>query len=165
MSTLPYFMRYVHFLCWKLISGQKKFIKRPYLRKYGESEKSKATLFSQTLKVWEYKVPLVWSILPYLLRYGHFLCWKLIFSQKKFIKRPYLRKYGKSEKSKTTLLYQTFKVWENKVPFVLSILLYFLRYGHFLVLPIFLLLRVKNRNSFHGKLTIPFSNIIIFPYF
>ena len=29
----------------------KKFIKRPYLRKYGESEKSKATLSSQTLKV------------------------------------------------------------------------------------------------------------------
>ena len=143
----------------------KKFIKWPYLRKYGKSEKSKATLFSQTFKVWEYKVPLVLSILPYFLRYGHFLCWKLIFGQKKCIKRPYLKKYGKSGKSKTTLFSQTFKVWENKVPLVLSILPYFLRYGHFKIFSIFLLLGVQNHNSFHGKLTIPFSNIIIFSYF
>ena len=119
----------------------KKLIKRPYLRKYGKSEKSKATLFSQTL----------W--------------WKLIFGQKKCIKRPYLKKYGKSGKSKTTLFSQTFKVWENKVPLVLSILPYFLRYGHFKIFSIFLLLGVQNHNSFHGKLTIPFSNIIIFSYF
>ena len=50
------------------------------------------------------------------------------------------------------------------MPLVFSFLPYFLRYGPILVLPIFWFLGVQNRNSFHGKLTIPFSNIIIFPY-
>ena len=101
---------------------------------------------------------LFYEIWPFSLLQTH--CWP-----KKFIIRPYFKKYGKSEKSKTTLFSQTFKVWENKVPLVLSILPYFLRYGHFKIFSIFLLLGVQNRNSFHGKLTIPFSNIIIFSYF
>ena len=45
----------------------------PYLRKWGKIDKTKGTLFSRTLKVRENKVVLLFSVLPYFLRYGRFI--------------------------------------------------------------------------------------------
>ena len=45
----------------------------------------------------------------------------------------YISPWAKIEKTKGTLLSPTFKVWESKVPLVLSILAQGLRYSHFLI--------------------------------
>ena len=46
--------------------------KWPFLSSEAINQKNKGTLFSQTLKVEENKVPLVFSILALGLRYSHF---------------------------------------------------------------------------------------------
>ena len=107
--------------------------KWPYLRKQGKIDKTKGTLFSRTLKVRENKVVLLFSVLPYFLRYGHFMdfFWpKLSFEQRKW---PYLRKWGKIDKTKGTFFSRTLKVGENKVVLLFSVLPYFLRYGCFMI--------------------------------
>ena len=57
-------------------------------------------------------------------------CW---CGWQKMRKRLYLSPLAKIGKTKGTLFPSTFKVWENKVPFVLSILAQGLRYSHFLI--------------------------------
>ena len=49
-------------------------------------------------------------------------------------KWPYLGKYWKSNKNKSTLLSPTLKVWENKVTLVFQNLAYKPRYGHFIII-------------------------------
>ena len=92
-----------------------------YLRARAKIEKTKGTLSSQTLKVEENKVPLVFSILALGLRYSPFF----IFCQPhqqgailKIRKWLYLSPRVKIEKTKGPLLSQTLKVEENKVSLV-----------------------------------------------
>ena len=94
-----------------------------YLSPWAKIEKTKGTLFSSTLKVWENKVSLVFQILAQGLRYSHFLnckttpCW---CGRQKWRKWLYLSPRAKIEKNKGTLFSQTFKFKENKVPLALS---------------------------------------------
>ena len=69
---------------------------------------------------------------------------KMVISQKK----------SKTKQTKGTL---TFKVGENNVVLLFPVLPHIMRYN--------LYCGGQKGNSFHGKLTILFSNIIIFPYF
>ena len=118
--------------CW---CGRQKMRKWLYLSPRAKILKTKGTLFSQTLKFEENKVPLVFSIFALGLRYSHFLISCRPHQQGavlKFKKWLYLSTWAKISKTKGTLFSQTLKVEENKVPLVFSILALGLRYGHFL---------------------------------
>ena len=111
--------------CWH---GWQKIRKRLYLSPWAKTA-------TTTLKVWENKVPSVFSILAQRLRYRPFLnlviapCW---LDWQKIRKRLYLSPWAKIFKIKGTLFPSTFKVGENKVPLVFLILVQRLRYSHFL---------------------------------
>ena len=95
-----------------------------YLSPWAKIEKTKGSLFSQTLKVEENKVSLFFSIFAQELRFSLFL----LFCQPRqqgaileFRKWLYLSPRVKIEKTKGPLLSQTLKVEENKVPLVFLI--------------------------------------------
>ena len=78
-------------------------------------------MFSQTLKVEENKVPLVFSILALGLKYSHFLifCRPHRKGPSKSLENGYVSApESKLKKTKGTLFSSTFKVGENKVPLV-----------------------------------------------
>ena len=76
-------------------------------------KKTKSTLFSQTLKVEEKKVPLVFLILALGLRYSNFLLFcqpRQQGGRQKLKTWLYLSPRAKIEKTKGTLFSSTFKV-------------------------------------------------------
>ena len=82
---------------------------------------NKGNLFSQTLKIEENVVSLVFSIFAQELRFSLFLLFCQPRQQAailKFRKWLYLSPWAKIEKNKDTLFSSTFKVWENKEPLV-----------------------------------------------
>ena len=136
-------LRYSHFLnsrmlpCWR---GWQKMRKWLYLSPWAKIEKTKGSLFSQTLKVEENKVSLVFSIFAQELRFSLFL----LFCQPrqqgailKFRKWLYLSPWAKIEKTEGTLFSQTLKVEGNKVPLIFLIFAQGLRYDHFVNLQVF----------------------------
>ena len=86
-----------------------------YLRKWGKIDKTKLLKFEK--KKWSYFFPICHTFWDMAVLWI-FLA-EMSFQQRKW---PYLRKYGKSEKSKTTLLSQTFQVTENEFPLFFSFL-------------------------------------------
>ena len=72
--------RYWHFLPLTMVRTplpELQKIKWPYLVSWAKNQKSKATFFSSTFKVWEGKVPLVLWFVGQELRYRHFLIYHL----------------------------------------------------------------------------------------
>ena len=132
-------LRYSHFLnsrmalswrCWQ------KRRKRLYLSSWAKIEKTRGTLFSQTLKVERNKVPSILLIFAQGLRYSHFLNLRMTplwQGWQKRRKRLYLSSWAKIEKNKGTLFSSSLKVWKSKVPLVFSILAQGLRYSHLLI--------------------------------
>ena len=115
---------YSHFLnsrmlpCWH---GWQKMRKWLYLSPWAKIEKTKGSLFSQTLKVEENKVSLVFSIFVQELRFSLFLFFCQTRQQGailKFRKWLYLSPWAKIEKTKGSVFSQTLKVEENKVSLV-----------------------------------------------
>ena len=142
-EILAQVLRYSHFLnfktapCW---CGWQKMRKWLYLSPWAKIEKTKGSLFSQTLKVEENKVSLFFSIFAQGLRYSHFL----IFCQPRqqgnileFRKWLYLSPWAKIEKTKGTLFSETLKVEGNKVPLIFLIFAQGLRYDHSVNLQVF----------------------------
>ena len=125
-----------------------------------ENWRKKGTLFPSTFKVWENKVPLVFSILAQRLRYSHFLnsrmapCW---CGWWKMRKRLYLSPWSKIGKTKGTLFPSTLKVWESKVTLVFSILVQRMRYRHFLNLrmALFLYSHIVEKKLMNGYIWAP----------
>ena len=142
-SILARMLRYSPFLnlsmalCWH---DWQKIRKRLYLSPWAKILKTKDTLFPSTFKVWESKVPLVFSIFSQGMWSSHFFifCWPCqqgaILEYRRIL---YLSLWAKNEKTKGTLLSQTLKVEENKVPLVFLIFSQGPRYGHFVNLQVF----------------------------
>ena len=117
-----------------------KFRKWLYLSPCVKIKRIKGSLFLSTFKVWENKVPLVFSIFAQGLRYSHFL----IFCQPRqqgnileFRKWLYLSPWAKIEKTKGTLFSETLKVEGNKVPLIFLIFAQGLRYDHSVNMQVF----------------------------
>ena len=97
-----------------------------YLGPWAKNWKNKDTLLSQTLKVEEKKVSLVFWFVAQEPRYWHFC--NLPISRTSLpmfqkIKWPYLGSWATNKKTKDTFFSSTFKVWESKVS------LFFFIYG------------------------------------
>ena len=106
-----------------------------YLSSWPTNHKTKGTFPSQTLKVEEKKVALLFWFLAQETRYGHFIFWSSGSEVRTIVRGrncQYLGPWAINDKNKDTLLSQTLKVEEKKVH------LFFLfeaqepRYGHFI---------------------------------
>ena len=136
-SISPQGLGYSHFLSFSRphqLDAIVKFRKRLYLSPWAKIAKTKGTLFPSTFKVWENKVPLVFSILAQWLRCSFHLYWRISpcwHGWQKMNKWLYLSPWAKIEKTKGTLLSLTLKVGGNKVPLVFTIFAQGLRYSLF----------------------------------
>ena len=98
--------------------------KGQYLGPWAINWKNKDTLLSQTLKVEEKKVSLVFLFVAQEPRYGHFIFWSLgskVRDIVKLQKYQYLGSWATNQKTKDTFFSSTFKVWESKVSLVFFI--------------------------------------------
>ena len=108
-SILAQMLRYSPYLnlslapCW---CGWQKKGKRLYLSPWAKILKTKGILFPSTLKVWEGKVPLVFSIFAQGLKYSHFFIFRWPNQQGAILeyrRMLYLSLWAKIEKTKGTL--------------------------------------------------------------
>ena len=110
-------------------------IKWPYLGSWATNQKTKDTFFSSTFKVRESKVSLVFEFMAQGPRYWHFPTFMIsctLLPELQKIKWPYLGPWAINEKTKDTLLSQTFKVEEKKVSLVFLFVAQEPRYGPFI---------------------------------
>ena len=111
--------RYGPFIFWKLgskVRGIVNWGKYQYRGPWTINEKTKETLLSQTLKVEEKKVSLVFWFVAQEPRYGPFIFWNLGNKVRGIVnwgKYQYRGPWTRNEKTKETLLSQTVKVEEN----------------------------------------------------
>ena len=109
-------------------------------------------MLSQTLKVEEKKVSLVFWFVAQEPRYGHFIFWHLGSEVRDIVKWTKCQNLGSwaiNKKTKDPFVFSTLKVWESKVSLFFWYMVQGLRYWQFFLWRwhVRLLLRFKRRNG------------------